>query len=518
MNKKPLVLTFDLGTQSLRAMLVDQEGKIIGIAQVKYPVPYISKELGYAEQVPNYYYDRLKEAVALLKKDHEEDLKNVIACTLTTIRDTVLCLDKDNKPLRDIIVWLDKREAAKKDLKPISPLKKAIFALVGVTDVIDMQMRQSVCNWIMINEKEIWEKTAKYVMLPTYLNYLLTGNLKDSIASQIGHIPTDYKNGCWQPENSLTRFIFDVPVEKLCDLVSPGDSLGALKEELCNEFGIPVGTELIATGSDKGCETLGLSVFSPNKAAVSFGTSATIQFTTKDYFEPTPFAPAYPAVVKGYFNTEIQIYRGYWMLTWFKEKFCHEESLQAEKEGTITEVILNRYLKDVPIGCDGLILQPYWGAGIQNPNARGSMIGFTDVHDKKHMYRAIIEGINFDLYQGMLTMEKNGKKHIEEVYVGGGGSQSDEIVQMTSDMFNLPVKRIQTHEACGIGASLVAFVAKGIYQNVDEALSHMVQDKDVFEPNKENHEKYMKYFNVYKKLYKRLDPLFVEIKEILKNE
>ncbi len=518
MIKNPLVLTFDLGTQSLRAMLVDKTGKIVAINQVKYPTPYFSKEAGYAEQAPNYYFERLVEAVNGLKKNNENLLKDVIACTLTTIRDTVLCLDKNNLPLRDIIVWLDKREADRKELKPIPALKKMLLALVGVTDVIDMQQRQSVCNWLMINEKEIWEKTAKYVMLPTYLNYLLTGELKDSVANQIGHIPIDYKNGCWQPKNALTRFIFDVPTEKLCELVNPGDSLGKVKDELCDAFGIARGTELIATGSDKGCETLGLSVFSKNKAAVSFGTSATIQFTTDKYYEPTPFAPAYPAVVKGYYNGEIQIYRGYWMLTWFKEKFCHEEIELAKKEGTIPEVILNRTLKDVPIGCDGLILQPYWGAGIQNPNARGSMIGFTDIHDKYHMYRAIIEGINFDLYRGMLLMEKSAKQKIEEIYVGGGGSQSDEIVQMAADMFGLPVKRIQTHEACGIGSSLVAFVSKGIYSSVEEAVKYMIQDKDVFIPNKENHEKYLKYYHVYEKLYKRLDPLFVEIKEILKNE
>ena len=82
---------------------------------------------------------------------------------------------------------------------------------------------------------------------------------------------------------------------------------------------------MLATGSDKGCETIGLSVIREDQAALSFGTSCTVQFTTRKYFEPTPFMPAYPAVPNDMYNPEIQILRGYWMLTWFKQNFAQAE-------------------------------------------------------------------------------------------------------------------------------------------------------------------------------------------------
>lgn len=514
---KQLVLTFDIGTQSMRGLILDKNGNILDYEQIKYEKPYFSKMPGWAEQTPNFYFDVLCEIGRRLSTRCKELIDQVMAVTMTTVRDTVMCLDKDNRPLRDIIIWLDKREA--ENTQPLPKAKMLAFNLVGMKDTVLMQQRQSVCNWIMDKEPEIWEKTAKFVMLPTYLNYKLTGELKDSAANQIGHVPFDYKKRSWMTENGLTRCLYDVPMEKLCDLVKSGDTIGYITEEMNKLSGIPAGLPLIATGSDKACETLGLSVTTKNKAALSFGTTATIQFTTPDYFEPLPFAPSYPAVPNHLYNAEVQIYRGYWMLSWFKNEFAAKEVEEAKREGVSAESLLNKYLKDIPAGSDGLLLQPYWSPGVVTPNARGAIIGFSDVHTRVHIYRAIIEGIGYGLMDGLYSMEKRSKQKIEELYVGGGGSQSDEICQITADMFGLPVKRIQTHEACGLGSSMVAFIAMGVYNNYDEAISNMVRVKDTFLPNMEEHITYKKlYEEVYCQIYNKLEPLYRKIKTITNKE
>lgn len=508
---KELVLTFDIGTQSMRGLFVDKDGNIVDFEQIKYEKPYFSLNAGWAEQKPNFYYDILCEIGRKLSTRRPELMKEVIAVTMTTVRDTVLCLDDKNEPLRDIILWLDKREA--EHLPPLPKAKSLAFKAVGMGDTVLMQQRQSVCNWIMDKEPEIWHKTAKFVMLPTYLNYKLTGNLKDSAANQIGHVPFDYKNKKWMTERGLTRCLYDVPNEKLCELVKSGDTIGYITKNMSEISGIPDGLPLIATGSDKACETLGLSVTTKKKAALSFGTTATIQFTTKDYFEPLPFAPSYPAVPNDMYNAEVQIYRGYWMISWFKKEFAAKEVEQAKMEGTSAEALLNKRLKEVPAGSDGLMLQPYWSPGVITPNARGAIIGFSDVHTRVHIYRAIIEGIGYGLMDGLYSMEKRGKQKIEELYVGGGGSQSDEICQITANMFGLPVKRIQTHEACGLGASMVAFIAKGIYKDYDEAIKNMVRVKDTFIPDEKEHEIYQRlYKEIYCDIYNRLEPLYKKIK------
>ena len=221
---KPLVLTCDIGTQSARALLVDPDGRIVDVVQSKYAEPYFSKEPGWAEQKPNFYFDRLCECCRELCARSNALLPDVIAMTITVIRDTVVCLDENNNPLRDIILWLDKRSVDPNGAMPAKNMM--VFKLAGMEPTAKVVYAASAGNWIMRHEPEIWARTAKYVMLPTYLNYKLTGNLIDSASNQIGHIPFDYKNRRWMKPGSLTRCFCDVPNEKLCDLVPSGTVIG----------------------------------------------------------------------------------------------------------------------------------------------------------------------------------------------------------------------------------------------------------------------------------------------------
>lgn len=151
--------------------------------------------------------------------------------------------------------------------------------------------RASPCNWIAQRQPDIWDKTAQYVMLPTYLNYKMTGVLADSAANMIGHMPFDYKNRRWQGRSALTRCIYSIPQEMLCRLVPSGHTIGHTTAAFAADSGVPEGLPLIATGSDKGCETLGLSVTRPAKAAISLGTTATVQLALDRYVEPSPSCP-----------------------------------------------------------------------------------------------------------------------------------------------------------------------------------------------------------------------------------
>jgi sugar (pentulose or hexulose) kinase len=325
---RPLALAFDCGTQSTRALLFDKQGNLIAKEKIEFQ-PYYSLKPGWAEQKADIYYEKMCEASLALKKKCPNDWKDIVAVSATTIRDTCVCLDKDNKPLRDVIVWLDQRMADCKGQIPASIM--AIFALVGMKYPVEMQMAQGKCNWIRIHEPEIWKNTAKYVMLSAYINYKLCGKVIDSIASQIGHIPFDYKNKKWMGPKDMKAGMFPVEPEKRPDLVAPGEILGHITKEASELTGIPEGMPIIASGSDKGCETLGTGCIGEGIASLSFGTTATIQMTSKKYVEPQAFMPAYPAVLPDSYNGEVQIYRGFWMITWFKEQFAAKEIEQAKK-------------------------------------------------------------------------------------------------------------------------------------------------------------------------------------------
>lgn len=156
MDDTQLVLTFDVGTQSARCLLVRPDGSFADFHQIKYDEPYYSRNPGWAEQRPDFYYDRICEAGKVVCERNEDKLQNIIAVTITTIRDTVLCLDENNEPLRDIILWLDKRQADFDDPFPL--WKKWIFRLAGMEEASKILYRASASNWIRQNQPELWKK------------------------------------------------------------------------------------------------------------------------------------------------------------------------------------------------------------------------------------------------------------------------------------------------------------------------------------------------------------------------
>lgn len=508
---KPIVLTFDIGTQSLRAAIVDADGNILYKEQIKFEQPYFSNQPGWAEQEGAFYWENICQASKNLKEKASEAWDKILAVSITTIRDSVLCLDKDGEPIRPVILWLDKREAP--DDSPFPAKASTLFAAAGMTPTARFIRNISPCNWIMKNEPENWAKTHKFVMLSTYMHRKLCGKIVDSTASVVGHVPYDSKRGKWLTPKDLNYCIFPVEREKLCDLVEPGALVGHITKEAEEDTGIKAGTPLIATGSDKGCETIGLSCTTPEKAAVSFGTTATVQYTIDRYVEPQRFFPAYVAAYKGRYNPEIEIYRGYWLISWFKKEFAEKEVKEAAAKGLAAEDLLNQRLHEISPGCDGLVFQPYFTPGVSMPNARGSIIGFSDVHTRIHIYRAIIEGINFALMDGIRSLERRMKVRTKGIYVAGGGSRSAEICQITADMFGVPVYRTQTHEAALIGSSMISFTGIGVFENIDEAMESMVNIKDEFKPDMVNHKIYDElYRNVFSKIFKKLKPLYNYIK------
>ncbi|HRX13558.1 MAG TPA: FGGY-family carbohydrate kinase [Eubacteriales bacterium] len=515
MTDSPLVLTFDCGTQSMRALIFDRDGNIVAKSQYKYPQAYHSPEPGWTEQSMDVYWESLIKTSKEIAEKYPEEMKKIICVTITPFRDSYTCVDKEGNFLRDVIVWLDQREA--KCCEPLPLSSRIAFSLVGMTEALNVQRKITKSNWIKENQPEIWAKTYKYISVGCALNYLLTGQMKESVASNIGHVPFDYKNKKWKSTNDIQFSMFGIETEKLCELVEPLGTIGYVTEDASKLTGIPKGLPLIATGSDKGCETLGSGVTDNESASLSFGTSSTIQFSTSKYVEPIPLLPAYPAVIPNLYNPEVQIYRGYWMVTWFLKEFAQKEVVMAKEMGCAAEDLLNKYLEQVPAGCNGLMVQPYWAPQLKQPEGRGAIIGFNSSHTRVHIYRAIIEGIGFALYDAMLNLEKRTGNKIKYVSAAGGGSQSDTICQITADMFGLPVRRIQTYEATGLGSSIAGFVGMGVYKDFDEAMSKMVHYQPLILPDEKNHAVYQKLYNdVYKGTYNRLRPLYLKLYDILK--
>ncbi|NDL67756.1 FGGY-family carbohydrate kinase [Anaerotalea alkaliphila] len=512
-GKKGWVLAIDVGTQSVKALVFDREGNTLAAARRAYG-PTVSGRPGLAEQDPQVFWDAMGEAVREIGKTSGEVLAKVDTVSLTTQRDTCVLLDGEGKVLRPAISWADQRTVPRH--KPVPWPYVLGTALTGMWPVVKTMSRHCHAHWIQEREPEVWKRTHRFLLLSGYFNFRMTGRFLDCPANQVGHIPFNYRKFRWESPWGLKAWVFQIPREKLCRLVEPGVPIGPLLPSVAGELGLPPGVLVHAAGSDKGCETLGVGCLEEGRAAVSLGTSATIQTTAGRYYETERFIPPFPAVVPGSYNPEVQVYRGYWMLSWFKGEFAREEVGEARRLGIAPEELLNRRLAEVGPGSGGLVLQPYWKPALKRPESKGTILGFSDHHTRFHLYRAILEGIGFALLEGMKKMERKSGVRIREIRLSGGGSQSGEICQITADIFGLPVVRIQTAEAAALGAAVAAYAAKGDFASYGEAVEAMVHVRDVFQPDPANARLYASlYRKVYRKVYGRVGPLCRALDAIL---
>lgn len=205
--------------------------------------------------------------------------------------------------------------------------------------------------------------------------------------------------------------------------VSLSELPGHVSRSAAAETGIPVGLPIIATASDKACEVLGSGCYNPEIARLSYGTTATIQAINSRYVEIVKHFPSYPSAIPDFFNTEVMIYRGYWMIKWFKSEFGHKEVEKANELGIEPEELFDDMISNIPPGSMGLTLQKYWSPGVKIPGveAKGAVIGFGDIHTRAHLYRSIIEGLAYALKEGALRSEKTTREQIQKIRVSGGG-------------------------------------------------------------------------------------------------
>ncbi len=512
---KDLLLAIDNGTQSLKALIFDLQGRPLAKENIEF-TPYFSKNPTWAEQDPEVFWKALCHACQKLWQGHRPFKDRIAAVALTAQRSTVVNVDATGNPLRPAMLWLDQRKTY--NLPPVGGLWGFIFKLSGLSKTVIYLQQEAEANWISTYEPDIWRKTHKYLLLSGYLTYKLTDKFVDSIGCQVAYLPFDFKKLRWAANWSWRWQIlpFDGP-KLLPDLVSPGKYLGCITRQASKETGIPYDLPLIAAAADKACEVIGSGSLDSTIGCLSYGTTATINVTHKKYVEPVPLLPAYPSAVPGYYTVEVQVYRGYWMVNWFKQQFGHLEQQKAAEKNLSPEELFDRLIDDIPPGSMGLILQPYWTPGLKlpGPEAKGAIIGFGDVHTRGHLYRSILEGLAYALRDGKERIAQRSGIPITSLRVSGGGSQSRNAMQLTADIFGMPTAKPHLYDTSALGAAIDAAVGVGLHPDFETAVKEMTHVGEVFEPDHKNQKLYdALYYGVYQKMYKRLRPLYNHIRDI----
>jgi sugar (pentulose or hexulose) kinase len=482
MNRK-LLVAVDSGTQSVRVFIFDSQGNVISSA-VHQHEPLFQVRPGWAEHHPEELWEKLclalREAVHKLPNPHPP----LAAVGLTGQRATTGLLDQNGNALRPFVSWTDPR-------------------------------RKSWAHWVHDHEPENYENTYKISSIQGWLVKRLTSEFKDCVSYPvIGPVDLECLTLSTNPDDYET---FGMPREKVIDACAPGTLVGTITPAASAATGLPPGLPVAVGAGDKQVEVLGGGAIFPGRAYITSGTMSSLLVTTfdKPLVHPQRHYRSLGAAIPGAWNPEY-VLRGHWMVSWFTEQFCKDEIEASKKMGMTPEELLNQEAASVPPGANGLVLFPYWDAQSHAPLASGLIIGFHDgVHKRGHVFRAILEGIAYGLRAGKDIFNRDLPVPIQEIVVGGGGSQSRMGMQAYADILGLPCRRTQTSETCSLGAAIEAAVGIGEYPDFFSAVEGMVHYRDIFEPISQNQKMYDEvYERVYSRLYPCLEDVFGSLKEI----
>jgi sugar (pentulose or hexulose) kinase len=162
-------------------------------------------------------------------------------------------------------------------------------------------------------------------------------------------------------------------------------------------------------------------------------------------------------------------------------------------------------------------MQPYFTAGVYHPGAeaKGALVGFGPEHKRHHIYRALLEGLAYDMRRARAVMERRTGTPMTEMWICGGGSRSDLLMQINADVLGIATRRSACNEASGLGAAILGAVGAGLHPDIDTAVAAMAREGQRFEPNPANVALYSRlYEQVYAPMYGRLRPLYKAIQRI----
>jgi sugar (pentulose or hexulose) kinase len=510
--EKEFIMAVDSGTQSVRAIVYDKQGNELAVARAPHE-PYFSLKPGWAEQKPADHWNKFCEVTRKVTNSKKFDPEKIAGLGITTQRGNVIPVDKEGNPLRNCIIWLDQRYT--EDPPPVSTKIKLLFGLLGKSEVIKLVQRNSYFSWINKYEPEIYAKTHKFCLVSGWFVKKLTDKFHDSASMFVGYWPLESKKFDWFGIDGVLD-VFGIKREQLPKLFKPNEVLGYVTKEASEETGLPVGLPVVVGAGDKQSESLGTGSITPNIGTISFGTAATMGVVSKKYIEDGKLGFfTWCAPIPDAWILECFIYRGFWMARWFLQEMGQREIDEAEKRNIAPEEVLDEIIRDIPPGSLGLMLQPHWTPHPSLKYSKGSLIGFASAHTRAHIYRAILEGIVFELKRlGDRVQQKTGVR-LSEIRVGGGGSKSDVAVQIAADIFSLPVKRMNTYETCALGAAIDTAVATGIFGDFETAVNSMVHVGQEFLPDSEKSRIYGELFkDVYLKTFNALTPLYKRSTEI----
>ncbi len=489
-----LVLGIDVSTTATKAILVDPEGTVRGIGTAEYGVS-MPRPL-WSEQDPGLWWAAAPSAIRAALAAAGAGGADVDAVGLTGQMHGAVLLDAAGGVLRPAILWNDQRTAAECDEIREAVGAERLIAISGNDALTGFTAPKLL--WVRRHEPEVWARVAHVLLPKDYLRYRLTGDYAMDKADGSGTILFDLAARDWSAE-LLAALRLDPAA--LPPTYEGPEVTGTVSPAAADATGLRTGTPVVAGGGDQAANGVGVGAVAEGTVALSLGTSGVIFATTHAPLrEPRGRVHAFCHAVPGRWHLMSVMLSAAGSLRWFRDALAPGEEFGA----------LAGSAGEVEAAADGLFFLPYL-SGERSPHpdplARGAFVGLSLQHDRRHLARAVLEGVAFGLRDGLDLMVEAGMAQPAQIRASGGGLASPTWRQILADVLGAELVTTSTTEGAAFGAAILAAVGAGWFPDVPAAATALVRTQPAASPGPAK-ATYAEAHAAYRELYPALAPFF----------
>ncbi len=501
------LIGIDLGSTSLKAIVYDIHGNVVSRSSrptEKY-IPEKKPEWTFwqPEQIWNGTAAAIKEAVSSLK-----DPENIKAVAVTGMGVDAVPIDASGNWLYPFISWHDNRAIPQQEWWLENIGNQKTFSTGGWSVwPINTALRML---WVQENEPKIHAKINKWLLIEDFINFMLCGELATDFSMASCTLLFDQETQDWSKEMLK---LSGISSELLCNPQPSGTLLGEITREASEATGLAVGTPVAIGGHDHLCGALPVGVFKPGLVLDVTGTWEVVMsvvpkpILTEDILNAgiTMQSHVAPGMYAGWGGAVAAE-----MVEWFRREFGHFAVSAAEADDNSEWDHLLKIAEKSPPGSNGAMFLPHMSGAscpITDGLSKGAFVGLGTSTSRGDILRAIFEGLDYQFLDIINMMETQMEIQTDHIVAVGGAIRNKFWMQNKADVTGKPIQVPAIDEATPLGAAILAGMGVGIYQDVEDAFSHVYKPGETYSPDPNLTKQYQEGFAIYKELYPTLRPI-----------
>jgi len=519
------VIGVDIGTTATKAVLLDGEERIVAEStRVEHGTVYPPEQPSGAEQDPEDWWAGTVKSVRQVLAASAIEPRRVAAIAVSSQAPCVVLVDRDGRPVRPALLWMDRRSDEECRLR--SPVGEEIRRLCG--NAVDPYYAAPKMAWLITHEPRVKARTRRFLTANGYVNFRLTG----TYTVDNGHAGLTLLAGLnevrWSP---WLAEVWGVPFDWLPSIAAPTEVVGHITAEAATATGLGAGTPVLAGLVDATAASLEAGVASAGDVCEMTGQStvlnAAVPYELLAGGIGALTAWAYP--IPGLYLLAGTMVSTGGILRWFRDHFSSLSAVADVRDEKLREglrsalaaegdpfEVLDRLAASAPVGSHGLVLLPYFlgeRSPIWDSNARGTIVGLSMATTRADVVRAILEGTAYGMNHNLEEMRRLGLDP-PALRVVGGGAQSCTWNTIKADVTGLTVEVPAETRGAAVGSALVAAAGVKLLNDLGECVRHRYAARDRIEPDQARHLLYQRYYALYRALYPALVSTFQELAKL----